>query len=102
MSGEAIGLPLQGPESEVNVVAVSRVGNLVLSGSGDGTVRDWDISAQRNVSEKQKLLTLLDEMSCISCVTLSANGKLAFSGSECKVVQKWDTSTGEAVGPSME
>ena len=104
--GEAIGLPYQVHKERLqaaaSAVAVSREGKIIFSGHGDGTVRQWDVSAQENVSEEHSPLAVLDEMPRISCVNRSARGKFAVSVSEDNVVQKWDTSTDEAVGHSVE
>ena len=51
-SGEVIGLPLQGCNSNVEAVAIGRKDKLILSGHFDGTVRHWHVSVQRNVAEE--------------------------------------------------
>ena len=103
VSGEAIGIPLRGHIGYVYCVAISRDRKLVLSGSSDGTVRLWDVSAERNVTEQHLFSTVTDEARSypgdrrIRSVSVCANGKLAVSGSGDGTVQRCDMLTGEAV-----
>ena len=107
LSGEAIGIPLRGHGDHVTCIAISRDGKLVMSGSREGTVQLWDVSAERNGSENHRLVRSRYEDGVDhvqrSTVSLSvcANGQIAVSGSEDGTLQRWDVLTGEVVGESM-
>ena len=94
---------MRGDGQFVSCVAVSRDGELVLSGSRGRTVQRWDVSEQRNVTEQQLILTSPDKIRSdpirmrIVYMNACANGKLAVSGSENSTVHRWHMLTGEAV-----
>ena len=106
-SGEAIGIPLRGHGDIVSCVAITRDGKLVMSGSRDYTVRQWDVSAERNVTKQHLLSTSLDEIRYdprrrrIVSLSVCANGKFVVSGSGVGTIQRWDMLTGEALGRPM-
>jgi WD40 repeat protein len=84
---------LIGHENVCKAVAISRDGNLAVSGADDLTVRIWDLrhgGACRRVLEGHEHF--------IACVALSGDGKLAASGGWDKTVRLWDTVTGCARG----
>ena len=69
----------------------------------DGTVRQWDVSEQRNVTEQSLLSTVpgeirIDPFTRIISLSMCANGILAVSLLDGGTVQIWDMLTGEAVG----
>ena len=109
LSGEAIGITLRGYGGRVTCIAISRDGKLVMSSSRDENVRHWDVSAERNGSGDNRLLTSLEEYHfdpfrvSISSVSVCRKGKIAVSGSIANgTLQRWDVLTGEVVsGPIL-
>ena len=62
LSREAIGIPLLRHAGPVSCVAVSRDCKIVLSGSWDDTVRQWDVSEERTITDHILLLISPDEV----------------------------------------
>jgi len=87
---------LTGHRSEVNSVAVSSDGMVIVSGSNDHSVRVWD--AQTGAA---MLSPLLGHTHPVQSVAISSDGRLAASGSWDSTVRLWDLQTGKAVGEPM-
>jgi len=69
-------------------------GRLIVSGSGDETVRIWDM-----VDGTSKVLTINDHDSYagVTSIAISPNGQYVAAGSMDADVRMWDVSTGQLV-----
>ena len=63
---------------------------MVVSGSGDNTVRVWDSTTGKEVAR------MLHE-GPVNAVSFSPDGRLVVSGSGDKTVRVWDSTTGKEV-----
>ena len=84
---------LTGHAGEVFSVALTPDGTLAVSGSGDGTVRVWDVPA----GEQKAILT--GHTGWVRAVMVAADGTLAISGGEDASVRGWDWPPGGGGGP---
>lgn len=80
----------QGHEQDIYSLDFSRDGRTIASGSGDRTVRLWDIEAQANI------LTLSIEDG-VTTVAISPDCQLVAAGSLDKSVRVWNIATGHLV-----
>jgi WD40 repeat protein/serine/threonine protein kinase len=80
---------LQGHEGEVWGVAFAADGQLALSGSGDKSVRLWDLTSGTMVRQ------FLGHTAGVMSVALSPDGRRALSGSADHSVRLWDVATGQ-------
>jgi WD40 repeat protein len=82
-----------GHGDSVTSISVSRNGRRAISGSGDGSLRLWDLTTG------QCLKTLAGQpgSSWITCVALSLDGRWALSGGHEKHVRLWELETGQCV-----
>jgi WD40 repeat protein len=69
-------------------VALSADGQLVASGSDDGTVRLWETSSGRPIATSQ------GHTSAVEGMALSADGRLVASGSFDGTVKLWEAKSG--------
>jgi len=83
-----------GHQQEIHSLDFSTDGRLIVSGSGDKTVRIWDM-----VDGTSKVLTINDDDSYagITSVAISPDGQYVAAGSMDAVVRVWDVSTGQLV-----
>jgi WD40 repeat protein len=81
-------LDLQGHRGEVKCIAISPDGRFALSGSGDRTLKLWDLATG------QCIRTFEGHTDSVKSVTISPDGRLALSGSEDKTIKFWDLATG--------
>jgi WD40 repeat protein len=77
---------LQGHTGWVSAVALSADGRRALSGSPDGTLREWDLDAGRCLNN----MTLESPYDGVQVVALSADGRRALSGSALGGLCWWD------------
>ena len=77
-------------EDRVNAVSFSPDGRLVVSGSGDNTVRVWDRTTGKEVAR-------MTHEGLVNAVSFSPDGRLVVSGSGDKTVRVWDSTTGKEV-----
>jgi len=84
---------LEGHTQGVNAVALTPDGRRAVSGSGDNTVRVWDLETG------ECLKTLEGHTQGVNAVALTPDGRRAVSGSGYldKTVRVWDLETGECL-----
>ena len=66
-------------------------GTKVASGSGDKTVKLWDVTSG------ECLQTLEGHSDCVTSVSFSPDGTKVASGSDDKTVKLWDVTSGECL-----
>jgi WD40 repeat protein len=82
---------LTGHNSSVSSVAISVDGKYVVSGSGDKTVKIWDMMSG------ECMKTLSGHDGDVNSVAISVDGKYVVSGSKDKTVKIWDMMSGECM-----
>ena len=82
---------LKGHGGNVSSVAITSDGKLIVSGSGDTSVRVWETSSGKCLS------VLEGHTKFISGVAITSDGKLIVSGSEDGTVRVWETSSGKCL-----
>jgi WD40 repeat protein len=81
----------EGHTEAVLSVCISPDGRYGLSGSGDGTIRLWDLASGKC------LRAFEDHANCIWCVCISPDGRHGLSGGSDKTLQLWELATGRCV-----
>ena len=76
--------------ASVRAVSFSPDGRLVVSGSGDKTVRVWESTTGKEVAR-------MTHEARVSAVSFSPDGRLVVSGSGDKTVRVWESTTGKEV-----
>lgn len=79
-----------GHEQDIYSLDFARNGRYIASGSGDKTVRLWDIQ-----DGKQELILSIEDG--VTTVAISPDGRYVAAGSLDKSVRVWDTTTGYLV-----
>ncbi|HZT41544.1 MAG TPA: hypothetical protein VFA07_05125 [Chthonomonadaceae bacterium] len=79
---------LEGHSSTVYAVALTLDGKRAVSGSGDSTLKIWDLETGK------PLQTLQGHSNWVSAVALSPDGKRAVSGSGDNTLKVWDLEKG--------
>ncbi|KAF5340142.1 hypothetical protein D9758_016858 [Tetrapyrgos nigripes] len=83
--------------SAVESVAYSLDGRYIVSGSGDNTVRIWDVQTGHQFGE-----SFIGHTECVWSVAYSPDGRHVVSGSDDYTLRTWDIQTGQQVGESLE
>jgi WD40 repeat protein len=103
IQGNPVGQPFQGHESWVNSVAFSPDGKLIVSGSGDNTLRMWDIQGnpvgQPFQGHENSVYSVA--FSPVRAAFSKGVGKLIVSGSRDNTVRLWDIE-GNPVGQPFQ
>lgn len=81
------GLPLIGHAGPVNVLAINPDGDLLATGSSDGTTRLWDLRA---ADPAVNPLVLQGHLDAVTTLAFSSDGKWLATGSADKTVRLWD------------
>src|SRR5262249_44253410 len=79
---------LSGHTDAIAGISLSADGRLVLSGSKDGTMRLWDLAAER-----EEVRVLLGQGQEVRSVALAPDGKLAVSAAGA-TIRLWDVPSG--------
>ncbi|KAJ3094570.1 hypothetical protein HDU97_007900 [Phlyctochytrium planicorne] len=87
---------LSGHTEAVLCVSFSPDSTKLASGSGDMTIRIWDL----NTSTPQ--FTLEGHTNWVQIVSWSPNSKMLASGSMDKTIRLWDAKTGKALGDALK
>ncbi|MBN4001409.1 WD40 repeat domain-containing protein [Nostoc sp. LPT] len=82
---------LTGHNSGVNAVAIAPDGKTAVSGSGDKTLKQWDLQTGKEIS------TLTGHNDWVYAVAIAPDGKTAVSGSGDKTLKQWDLQTGKEI-----
>jgi WD40 repeat protein len=80
-----------GHTNDINSVAFSPDGKTLASGSGDETIKLWDVESGN------ELRTLRGHKLSVSSVAFTSDGKTLASGSDDKTIKIWDVETGKEV-----
>jgi WD40 repeat protein len=86
-------LVLSGHEYRVWGVAVSADASFAISGSTDASVRAWNLSDSKDVSEQARCQVLEGHSDSVLCVAISRDGTLSASGCEDGSAYVWNTAT---------
>ena len=84
---------LQGHNDRVLSLAFSFDGKMVVSSSGDQTVRLWDVLTGKPIGEPWQ-----GHSSSVLSVAFSPDGKMVVSGSHDRTLRLWNTITGKPIG----
>lgn len=82
---------LKGHSSWVDAVAISKDGQILVSGSYDNTIKLWDLPTGKSV------YTLVGHSSSVHSVAISADKKTVVSGSDDGTMRVWNAATGELI-----
>jgi WD40 repeat protein/serine/threonine protein kinase len=82
-------------EAEVESVAFSPDGTVLLTDGADGNVALWDVNTGRQVG------SALRHPANVLCAAFSPCGKFVLTGSADGLVRMWDIATGELVGEPL-
>jgi len=86
-------LSCQGHTDSVISVSFSPDGSMIVSGSGDNTLRLWDAKTGEAIGQP-----LSGHTGAVNSVAFNPDGNTVASGSFDKTVRLWDVNTGKAIG----
>ena len=87
---------LEGHTHQVQSVVFSPDGTLLASGSGDDTVKLWNVATKRNIA------TLSGHSGSVTSVSFSPDGTLLVSGARDATVRLWDVAAQANIVPLSE
>jgi WD40 repeat protein len=90
-------LVLKGHEDSVRSVAFSPDGTRIVSGSGDKTLRLWDVSSGQSIGAP-----LQGHEGSVMSVAFSPDGTRIVSGSGDKTQRLWDAKSGQPIGAPLQ
>ncbi|MCX5965559.1 MAG: hypothetical protein NT070_21260 [Cyanobacteria bacterium] len=82
---------LEGHDEIVKIVSFSPDGKILASGSGDNTIKLWDLETGKEIR------TLKGHNDHVNSISFSPDGKTLASGSGDKTIKLWDLKTGEEI-----
>jgi lysophospholipase L1-like esterase len=82
---------LEGHSESVNSVAFSPDGSILASGSGDKTVKLWDVETGNEIR------TLEGHPNCVNSVAFSPDGSILASSGDDNTIKLWDVETGTEI-----
>ena len=82
---------LKGHSDNVNYVAFSPDGQILASGSGDKTIKLWQVSTGKEIH------TLNGHSAWVNFVAFSPDRQILASGSDDKTIKLWQVSTGKEI-----
>jgi len=80
-----------GHSDEVNTIAITPDGSLVLSGSRDKTLKLWEISTGKEIR------TFTGHSDEVTAIAITPDGKFAISGSWDNTLKLWEIATGKEI-----
>jgi WD40 repeat protein len=89
---------LNGSGASVNGVAFSPDGKVLAAGSGDGQVRLWDVTTEREIGRPLGQYTHAD---AIYCIAFTPDGAMLAAAGKDNVVRLWDIATGKEVAQPL-
>ncbi len=87
----------EGHKGLVNAVAVTPDGKRIVSGSGDKTIRVWDLEAGAPIGSP-----IEGHEGWVNTIAVTPDGKRIVSGSGDKTIRVWDLETGAPIGSPIE
>ncbi|KAG2747529.1 WD40 repeat-like protein [Suillus brevipes Sb2] len=95
--GQLVGRPWKSDGRAVCSMAISQDDSTVVSGSGDGRLRLWNIKKGSVVGNPWE-----GHDSSVRCLDWTANGQEVASGSEDGTIRRWNPDTGRQIAPPIE